>query len=671
MRRVFNVFCGLTLVVVLGMMASPAGAQFAASADLTSSVEGPASVAQGAFGTYTVTYGNLGPQEATNAFCNFEFPAGVPDTIDLITQDQADAIVASATDTAGNSPLLFINSGCDALLIQTQGPDPDNGPLGSMTVGASNSFSITTDFPMTDTILVGGLEIDSPAAIAGAITNLGRGSCSDCDDVAGTCFGEPLTAFDLGSLPVEIVDDGSADPTYGCNPFTLTTPGAIAIIERGSCEFGTKVFNAESAGAAGALIWNSTLCSSNPSSPECTIPMGPGDLGELTTIPAVMITNNQGQAIADELANGPVMVTLGGLPTSNATFNSTIFHSGTSTDTDPDGTNNDGFAVTTIGGGGQLDPPVADFTFTPAAPMINEDIQFTDASTGGAATEWLWDFGDAKATSTEQNPVYQYDTAGTYDVSLTATNADGSDTMTKQVTVSDEPPPVTLDQAYFVSAAAFASGSGGAFFQTDFEINNGGTTAMNYKLVWLPRGEDNSTPTMSDMFTLGAGMSVRYLNVLSSVFGAADGALGAVAVFADSADALIMTRTYAIANGETFGQAIPGVFMDNMIMSGEKKRITFMTENDSYRANLGFQNGTNVAMTVNYELFGADGVSLGTFTANLMPWSNTQVNRAFRNFAPLEIGYVDVWTTTADASFYAYGSVLDNVTTDPTTILPQ
>ena len=54
----------------------------------------------------------------------------------------------------------------------------------------------------------------------------------------------------------------------------------------------------------------------------------------------------------------------------------------------------------------------------------------------------------------------------------------------------------------------------------------------------------------------------------------------------------------------------------------------------------------------------------------LPPLSNKQLNRIFRHHAPVN-GYVDVWTTTPGAAFTCYGSVLDNVTSDPTTILPR
>jgi serine protease len=75
------------------------------------------------------------------------------------------------------------------------------------------------------------------------------------------------------------------------------------------------------------------------------------------------------------------------------------------------------------------DPPVADFSGTPTSGSAPLTVVFTDASTNNP-TSWSWTFGDG-GTSTAQNPSHTYTAAGTYTVSLTATNAYGSDTETK------------------------------------------------------------------------------------------------------------------------------------------------------------------------------------------------------------------------------------------------
>jgi PKD repeat protein len=75
-------------------------------------------------------------------------------------------------------------------------------------------------------------------------------------------------------------------------------------------------------------------------------------------------------------------------------------------------------------------PPVANFIGSPTSGTAPLTVQFTDQSTGDPAL-WSWDFGDGVGTSNQQNPQYTYDNAGTYMVTLTATNDYGSDIETK------------------------------------------------------------------------------------------------------------------------------------------------------------------------------------------------------------------------------------------------
>ena len=134
-----------------------------------------------------------------------------------------------------------------------------------------------------------------------------------------------------------------------------------------------------------------------------------------------------------------------------------------------------------------------------------------------------------------------------------------------------------------------------------------------------------------------------------------------------------MSRTYNLPSAKvagTFGQELPGIPADRMIPTGVKKRIIFMSENDDVRANVGCVNGAGIEVAVQIELYDSAGVKLETKYMMLPPYSNRQINGIFQDYAPVN-GYVDVRTSTPDASIYCYGSVLDNLTSDPTTVLPQ
>lgn len=63
-------------------------------------------------------------------------------------------------------------------------------------------------------------------------------------------------------------------------------------------------------------------------------------------------------------------------------------------------------------------------------------------------------------------------------------------------------------------------------------------------------------------------------------------------------------------------------------------------------------------------------VKAGAKFLSLMALSNGQTNRIFRDFAPVR-GYVDVWSDMLGAKFYCNDSVLDNISSDPTTVLPR
>ena len=84
--------------------------------------------------------------------------------------------------------------------------------------------------------------------------------------------------------------------------------------------------------------------------------------------------------------------------------------------------------------------PVANFSVDKTTSCGVSLIAFTDLSTNNP-TSWLWNFGNGGATSTEKNPTMVYPTPGVYNVTLTATNASGSDVEVKGAFITIYPLP--------------------------------------------------------------------------------------------------------------------------------------------------------------------------------------------------------------------------------------
>jgi hypothetical protein len=126
-------------------------------------------------------------------------------------------------------------------------------------------------------------EVLTPAAIAGNYL------------AAGANF-NPAPPLSV-TAAVEQVDDGDDSDggslTDACQPLVGFTSGSIALIDRGTCSFSSKVLQAQDAGAVGAIIvnYNDNVFKMSGSEPSITIP-------------AVMVGNGDGQLIEGQLGVG-------------------------------------------------------------------------------------------------------------------------------------------------------------------------------------------------------------------------------------------------------------------------------------------------------------------------------------------------------------------------------
>lgn len=137
-------------------------------------------------------------------------------------------------------------------------------------------------------------EVQPPSPIAGYQPSV-LGVAQSANGWAVPDMTDPLNAI-TGELV--IVDDGTFADSIGCNPLINGTQvaGKIAVVWRGTCEFGTKALNAQNAGAIGVVIVNNVSG------------VLPGYLGGVdgpsVTIPVVMIPVEAGNDLYSYISGG-------------------------------------------------------------------------------------------------------------------------------------------------------------------------------------------------------------------------------------------------------------------------------------------------------------------------------------------------------------------------------
>jgi len=164
-----------------------------------------------------------------------------------------------------------------------------------------------------------------------------------------------------------------------------------------------------------------------------------------------------------------------------------------------------------ISGDTPPDPPVANFSGSPTTVNEGGSVSFTDLSTNNP-TSWSWSFpGGTPSSSTSQNPTVVYNTEGTYDVSLTATNSSGSDTETKYdyITVVSAPADEIAEAVDNGSLTFTKSGDADWYKVTDVYYY-GGDSARSGAI-----GNSSST-TIETSVTVGSTKSVKFYWKVSS-----------------------------------------------------------------------------------------------------------------------------------------------------------
>ena len=173
--------------------------------------------------------------------------------------------------------------------------------------------------------------------------------------------------------------------------------------------------------------------------------------------------------------------------------------------------------------------PVASFTSSTNSVCVGSTVNYTSTSTGNPSS-YSWSFpGGTPSTSTQANPTVTYNTAGTYNVSLTATNAAGSNSssQTNAITVNALPTVAAITGGSSLCAGntlqMACSTSGGVWSLTSLQnasiSSNGLVSAANagtISVVYTVTNLAGCTKTVTKALTIHVLPSVT-LGALSSV----------------------------------------------------------------------------------------------------------------------------------------------------------
>lgn len=326
--------------------------------------------------------------------------------------------------------------------------------------------------------------------------------------------------------------------------------------------------------------------------------------------------------------------------------------------------------ITVTGGGGGCN--LTCNANVPSTATINQPVQYTanaNASGCSSPVEYFW-WPDTRTTATvmDQNFTGSFDQPGTYNWQMVAVAGNSRCERTGSVTVGSTGANGAVD--VWIPVGSRADGANNSTWRTDIAIFNPSSIMVTVQItIFTSSGPVTKVVTINPF-----GQFVRTDVVGWLIPGAS--LSGAIQVTATQAVS-VTTRTYnRFAAGVvcfptgTLGQALGPLTATAAIQNGQFGWIPNLTQNAGFRSNIGFTNTSTANAVIRVDLYNANGVKVGSFNRTLTPGQWWQSNEPFKGVAGLTniVGGSAQVTVTSGKGVIAYGSVVDNITNDPTTV---
>jgi len=324
------------------------------------------------------------------------------------------------------------------------------------------------------------------------------------------------------------------------------------------------------------------------------------------------------------------------------------------------------------GGGGSCS--LACSASAPAAGLVGEALSFSATVTPSGCTAGSpavsWSFGDG-ATASGAAATHAYGAAGTYSWSATASLSGATCTRSGSVTVTAAP---AAAFAYTVPAVTHGPGAAGAVFRSDVSVVNLANAAANLSMTFVPSSGSSLVRTV----TVPARGTRELLDLLVGTFGygQTDAPFGALTVASDQ-PLVVSSRTYNLTPGGTLGGYLPAAGAVGSLTAGRVGILPQLRKSATCRTNVAVANLGGVSATARIQLRNGDGAAVGLARVLTVPsYGMVQDNDIFQKSGAGDqaVAYATVEVETAGARVFAFASLIDNSTNDPTLIpvvIPQ
>jgi subtilisin family serine protease len=184
-------------------------------------------------------------------------------------------------------------------MVQAAEGAVDAGVVGVWAQGNGGPATATGNLPSSsDKVISVGAVTKYETLIESSVNVIGRADLQNLD-TGPASFGPSMVDQRIGPAPYVPAQALQAS-SEGCAAYPAgSLAGKIALIQRGTCEFGAKVFNAQQAGAIGALVYN------HAAGGDALQAMGGGVFGPQVTIPSVFMKNSNGLAMVEHYNANP------------------------------------------------------------------------------------------------------------------------------------------------------------------------------------------------------------------------------------------------------------------------------------------------------------------------------------------------------------------------------